>query len=254
MPFFLRPPRTTLVGPGDTVQIPRSTLQFDWVIELAVVVGRRLRHASREEATAAVAGYAVGFDLSCRDLIRVDNNLKVDLVRGKAQDTMAPCGPSLIPATFVPDPYNLRLRLWVNDELMMDASSAEKLYRIDEQFGIISEFLTIEPGDILFTGSPAGSAGARGDRSLRPGNRIRGEIEHVGTLDLTLPRRMATQAQPRGELHHRRGLRGDRRPRPDPNGSKEERDGWHEAGRAGPNGGVMRRRINPRGDRLGTGS
>lgn len=185
MPFFLRPPRTTLVGPGDTVRIPRSTRQFDWEVELAVVVGRRLRHASAGEAAGAVAGYAVGLDLSCRDLIRVDNDLKIDLVRGKAQDTMAPCGPSMVPAAFVPDPHDLRLRLWVNDELMMDASSAEMLYRIDEQLAIISEFLTIEPGDILFTGSPAGSAGAHGDRFLRPGDRLRGEIERVGVLEVT---------------------------------------------------------------------
>lgn len=176
---------TSLVGPGETVRILRSTRQFDWEIELAVVVGRRLRHASPEEAAAAVAGYPVGFDLSCRDLIWVDNDLKVDLVPGKARDTMAPCGPALVPAAFVPDPYNLRLRLWVNDALMLDASSAEMLYRIDEPLSILSEFLTIEPGDFRSTGSPAGSAGAHGDRFLRPGGRIRGEIEHVGTLDGT---------------------------------------------------------------------
>jgi 2,4-didehydro-3-deoxy-L-rhamnonate hydrolase len=151
-----------------------------------VVVGRRLRHADREEAAGAIAGYSVGFDLSCRDLFHVDNDLKVDLVRGKAQDTMAPCGPAVVPAAFIPDPYDLRLRLWVNDEPMMDASSSEMLYRIDEQLSIISVFLTIEPGDMLFTGSPAGSAGAHGGRFLRPGDRIRGEIERVGTLEVTV--------------------------------------------------------------------
>ncbi|HEV7434218.1 MAG TPA: fumarylacetoacetate hydrolase family protein [Pseudorhizobium sp.] len=90
MPFFIRPPKSTLVGPGATVIIPRSTRQFDWECELAVVIGRPLRHATKVEAAAAIAGYSIGLDLSCRDLIQVDNDLKVDLLRGKAQDTMAP--------------------------------------------------------------------------------------------------------------------------------------------------------------------
>lgn len=186
MPFFLRPPKTTLVGPGETVQIPKSTKQFDWELEIVVIVGQRLRYASKAEAAAAVAGYSIGFDLSCRDLIEVDNDLKVDLVRGKAQDTMAPCGPYMMPAKFVPDPHNLHMQLWVNDEKMMDASSAEMLYRIDEQLSIVSEYLTIEPGDMLFTGSPSGSAGVHGGRFLKPGDRIHAEIENIGSMDVSM--------------------------------------------------------------------
>jgi 2,4-didehydro-3-deoxy-L-rhamnonate hydrolase len=188
MPFFLRPPKTTLVGPGETVVIPKSIQQFDWELELAVIVGKRLRHADKAEAEAAIAGYAIGFDLSCRDLIQVDNDLKIDLLRGKAQDTMAPCGPYIMPAKFVPDPYSLRLQLWVNDKQMMDASSAEMLYHIDEQLSIISEYLTIEPGDILFTGSPSGSAAVHGDRFLQPGDRIHAEIESIGSMNITMKR------------------------------------------------------------------
>ncbi len=186
MPFFLRPPKTTLVGPGETVQIPKSTQQFDWELELVAIMGKRLRHASKEEAAAAVAGYSIGLDLSCRDLIQVDNDLKVDLVRGKAQDTMAPCGPYMVPAKFVPDPHNLHLQLWVNDEKMMDTSSAEMLYHIDEQLSIISEYLTIEPGDMLFTGSPSGSAGVHGGRFLKSRDRIHAEIENIGSMDVIL--------------------------------------------------------------------
>ena len=186
MPFFLRPPKTTLVGPGKTVVIPQSTKQFDWECELAVFVGRRLRHAGQEEAAAAIAGYGIGLDLSCRDLIQVDNDLKVDLVRGKAQDTMAPCGPAIMPAQFVPDVNALRVQLAVNGEIMMDASTSEMLYKVDEQLSVISEYLTIEPGDILFTGSPSGSAGVHGNRWLKPGDHIHAEIEHVGVLDVIM--------------------------------------------------------------------
>jgi len=186
MPFFLRPPTTTLVGPGETVHIPRSTKQFDWELELVVIVCKRLRNASREEAATAVAGYSIGLDLSCRDLIPSDNDLKIDLVRGKAQDTMAPCGPYLMPAAFVPDPYNLRLQLSVNGEPMMDASSSEMLYHIDEMLSIISEYITIEPGDMLFTGSPSGSAGVHGGRFLKPGDKIHASIEGVGEMDVVM--------------------------------------------------------------------
>jgi 2,4-diketo-3-deoxy-L-fuconate hydrolase len=186
MPFFIRPPTSTLVGPGKTVLVPRTTRQFDWECELAVFVGRKLRHASPEEAATAVAGYAIGLDLSCRDLIKVDNDLKVDLMRGKAQDTMAPCGPVIMPSRFVPDVNNLRIRLFVNGEKMMDASTSEMLYKIDEQLSIISEYLTVNAGDIIFTGSPPGSAREHGGRWLRPGDHIHAEIEHVGALDVVM--------------------------------------------------------------------
>ena len=186
MPFFLRPPDTTLVGPGNTVSIPKSTKQFDWECELVVVVGKRLRHASRQEAADAVAGYAIGFDLSCRDLIQVDNDLKVDLVRGKAQDTMAPCGPFIVPKQFMPDINNLRIQLFVNDQKMMDASTSEMLYKVDEQLSTISEYLTIEAGDMLFTGSPSGSAGEHGDCWLKPGDRIHATIDGIGALDVSM--------------------------------------------------------------------
>ncbi|WP_010164860.1 fumarylacetoacetate hydrolase family protein [Sphingomonas sp. PAMC 26617] len=186
MPFFIRPPRTTLVGPGETVRIPRSTKQFDWECELAIVVGAPLRHASKEEAAAAIAGYTIGLDLSCRDLIPVDNELHVDLLRGKAQDTMAPCGPAIVPAEFIDNVDDLRIQLSVNGETMMDARTSEMLYKCDEMLATISEYITLAPGDICFTGSPSGSAGVHGDRWLKPGDHIRAEIEQVGVLEVTM--------------------------------------------------------------------
>ncbi|HTF46439.1 MAG TPA: fumarylacetoacetate hydrolase family protein [Pseudonocardia sp.] len=186
MPFFHRPPRTSLVGPGDTVSIPRSTTEFDWECELAVVVGRPLRHADRQEARAAIAGYAIGLDLSCRDLVKSADAALVDLTRGKAQDTMAPCGPVLVPAKFMPDVTDLRITLSVNDELMMDASTSEMLYPVDEQLSIISEYMTLSPGDILFTGSPAGSAAHHGGRWLKPGDRIDARIGDIPTLTVSM--------------------------------------------------------------------
>ena len=184
--FFLRPPKTTLVGPGDTVAKPRMTKEFDWECELVIFVGRRLRNASKEEAAAAVAGYAVGLDLACRDLIEVENELKVDLVRGKSQDTMAPCGPVIMPAKFVPDVNNLRIQMFVNEEKMIDASTSEMITKVEDQLSTLSEFMTIEAGDMLFTGSPRGSAAQHGNRWLQHGDRIRAEIESVGILNVAI--------------------------------------------------------------------
>jgi 2-keto-4-pentenoate hydratase/2-oxohepta-3-ene-1,7-dioic acid hydratase in catechol pathway len=186
MPYFHRPARTCLVGPGNTVRIPDSTTRFDWECELAVVLGRTLRHASRDEARAAVAGYAIGLDLTCRDLIKVDDDLGIDLARGKAQDTMAPCGPVVVPAQFVPDDRDLRIELSVNGQQMMDASTKEMLYPVDEVLAEISRYSTLRPGDIVFTGSPAGSAGDHGGRWLRPGDRIDATITGIPTLTVTM--------------------------------------------------------------------
>lgn len=188
MPFFLRPPKTSLVGPGETVHIPHSTKQFDWECELAVVIGKRLRHASRAEAAQAIAGYSIGLDLSCRDLIPTDNDLKIDLVRGKAQDTMAPCGPHIIPAQFVPDVDNLHITLSVNSEKMMDSWTSQMMYKCDEQLSVISEYITLEPGDVLFTGSPPGSAGIHGNRWLKPGDEIHAEISGIGAMKVRMRR------------------------------------------------------------------
>jgi 2-keto-4-pentenoate hydratase/2-oxohepta-3-ene-1,7-dioic acid hydratase in catechol pathway len=186
MPFFHRPPRTSLVGPGDTVSIPRSTTEFDWECELAVVLGRPLRHADRQEARAAIAGYSIGLDLGCRDLVKPSDSPMVDLARGKAQDTSAPCGPVLVPAKFMPDVTDLRITLSVNDEPMMDASTSEMLWAVDEQLSIISEYQTLVPGDIVFTGSPAGSAAHHGGCWLKPGDRIDARIGDIPTFTVSM--------------------------------------------------------------------
>lgn len=187
MPFFMRPPATSLVGPGETVRIPRSTKQFDWECELAIVVGKTLRHATKEEAAAGIAGYTIGFDMSCRDLIPAPNELRIDLMRGKAQDTMAPCGPCVVPAQFLGQKVDdLRVLLDVNGKRMMDARTSEMLYKCDEILSLISEYMTLSPGDIVFTGSPSGSAGVHGGCWLQPGDVVSASIENIGALEVKM--------------------------------------------------------------------
>ena len=188
LPFYCCPPTTRLVGPGETVEIPRSTKEFDWEIELGVVMGKRLRHGTAEEARHAIAGYTIGLDLSCRDLTLNDTEIRVDLVRGKCQDTMGPTGPHVVPVQFLPDVTNLKLRLDVNGKQMMDSSTSDMLYSCEEILSIVSEFITLEPGDLIYTGSPPGSAGAHGNCWLKPGDKIHAEIEGIGALDVQMKR------------------------------------------------------------------
>jgi 2-keto-4-pentenoate hydratase/2-oxohepta-3-ene-1,7-dioic acid hydratase in catechol pathway len=183
MPMFLRAPTTSIVGPGRTLVIPATTTQFDWEIELAVVVSRRLKSADQDTAAAAIAGYSVGLDMTCRDLLDRDSPTGVDLVRAKAQDGMAPVGPFIRPAAFVHDVQNLRLQLYVNGEIKQNGCTADMLYSVPEQLSTISRYITLEPGDIVFTGSPAGSGASIG-QFLHPGDQIRAEIEGVGRLDV----------------------------------------------------------------------
>jgi 2,4-didehydro-3-deoxy-L-rhamnonate hydrolase len=152
----------------DAPHAPRAGMAVNGERELATVLGRVLRHADRTEA---VAGYTIGLDLTCRDLVTVDNDPGTDLVCGKTQDTMAPCGPVLVPARFPPDVSDLPIPLSVNDRPM-----TEMIIPVDEQLGMTSEHITPVPGDVVFTGSPAGEPGGR---RLRPGDRITASISHT---------------------------------------------------------------------------
>jgi 2-keto-4-pentenoate hydratase/2-oxohepta-3-ene-1,7-dioic acid hydratase in catechol pathway len=183
MPFFLMPPTTAMVGPGRTVVKPSSTEQFDWEVELAIVVGRRMKKVDVKDAMAGIAGYSIGLDLSARDLVRPPNIPMPDFMRGKCQDTMCPFGPSIVPAEFIPDPHRLRLTLSVNGELKQDGSTSEMIYSIPEMISIISGVMTLEPGDVLLTGTPAGS-GKHYNQYLNAGDTITAEIEGIGTLAL----------------------------------------------------------------------
>ena len=199
MPLFLWLPTTSIVGPGPTIQKPRNTEQFDWEIELAVVVGAYLREASEAEARAAIAGYSVGIDMGARDQLNRYGPAGPDLVRCKAQDGFAPLGPTLVPARFVGDLSDLSLKLWVNGQVRQDSTTANLLYTVEEMLAEISRFITLEPGDVIFTGSPAGSALGDNDY-LKPGDKIRASIERVGVLDVEVVAPAPRAAQPIREL------------------------------------------------------
>ncbi|UWE08278.1 fumarylacetoacetate hydrolase family protein [Actinacidiphila bryophytorum] len=152
---FMKAP-DTVVGPTDTVLVPRGSTKTDWEVELAVVIGRELRYAaSHDEAMAAVAGYAVAHDVSEREF-QIERGGQWD--KGKNCETFNPLGPWLVTADEVPDPQALSLRLWVNGVLRQDGSTRDQIFPVAEVVRYLSHFMTLYPGDVINTGTPAGVA------------------------------------------------------------------------------------------------
>jgi 2-keto-4-pentenoate hydratase/2-oxohepta-3-ene-1,7-dioic acid hydratase in catechol pathway len=178
--FFLKPPTTTLVGQG-AVRAPAQTEKLDYEIELAFVIGEGGRNIAMEQARRHVAGYTVAIDLSARDWQRHPKHLvKFDLFGGKAFDESCPLGPGIVPARYV-DPGALRLRLSVNGELRQDASTADMIWPVDELIVRISDHVTLEPGDVVLTGTPSGVGLATGTW-LGVGDVIDCEISGLGSM------------------------------------------------------------------------
>lgn len=170
----------TVVGPHDTVLVPRGSVKTDWEVELAVVIGRTARYAeSVEEALGCVAGYAVAHDVSEREF-QIERGGTWD--KGKNCETFNPLGPWLVTADEVPDPQDLLLKLWVNGELKQDGTTAEQIFPVGEVVRYVSQFMTLYPGDVINTGTPAGVAlGAPEPKPfLRAGDVVELEIEGLG--------------------------------------------------------------------------
>ncbi|WP_030347715.1 fumarylacetoacetate hydrolase family protein [Streptomyces sp. NRRL S-1022] len=176
---FLKAP-DTVVGPYDTVLVPRGSVKTDWEVELAVVIGRTARYLdSAEEGLAHVAGYAVAHDVSEREY-QIERGGTWD--KGKNCETFNPLGPWLVTADEVPDPQRLALRLWVNGELEQDGTTAEQIFPVGEVVRYLSRFMTLYPGDVVSTGTPAGVAMGRPEPKpyLRAGDVVELEIEGLG--------------------------------------------------------------------------
>lgn len=169
----------TLVGPGDAIVIPPIVAKTDYEAELGVVIGARVRGVSVENALEAVAGYLCLNDVSARDLQFADGQW----TRGKSPDTYCPVGPRLVPREEVPDPQSLRIRALLNGEVMQDSTTANMVFGVAELIAYITEAITLEPGDLIATGTPAGVGAFRDPPVfMKPGDEITIEIDGVGTL------------------------------------------------------------------------
>ncbi len=184
---FVKPSKACVTGSGMIVVRPAGCLKLDWEAELVAVIGRAARNVSVEDALDYVAGYTAANDLSARDLSRralvaAGSPFYYDWMAHKCFAGSCPLGPWITPASQVGDPQNLPIKLWVNGVLKQDSNTSEMIYSISEQIAHISRLVTLEPGDIVLTGTPAGVGAAR-QEFLQPGDLVRIEIGDLGELN-----------------------------------------------------------------------
>jgi 5-carboxymethyl-2-hydroxymuconate isomerase len=171
--------QSAVISDGDPIVIPPGVEQVDYEAELAVVIGSRVKRASVESALEAVEGYTCLNDVSARALQFADGQW----TRAKSIDTFCPVGPRVVPRDEVGDPQALRIRCRVNGETVQDGSTADMIFGVAELIAYVSDTITLEPGDLIATGTPPGVAFGRPDgRYLQAGDTVEVEIERVGVL------------------------------------------------------------------------
>jgi 2-keto-4-pentenoate hydratase/2-oxohepta-3-ene-1,7-dioic acid hydratase in catechol pathway len=174
----------TITGPGTEIKAAAYSLELDWEIELAAIIGRPCKDVPLEKALDYVAGYTVANDLSARDRgrrpgIEPTSFFKMDWSKHKSFDGSCPIGPWITPASDIDDPQHLDLKLWVNDALKQDSNTAKMLFSLAEQIEQLAINMTLHPGDIILTGTPAGT-GAESGEFLEAGDVVKVWIEGIG--------------------------------------------------------------------------
>jgi 2-keto-4-pentenoate hydratase/2-oxohepta-3-ene-1,7-dioic acid hydratase in catechol pathway len=181
--FYKHP--NTVVGPNDDILVPRGSTKTDWEVELAVVIGKTARYLTTdEEALACIAGYTVSNDVSERALqLEVSGG---QWSKGKSCETFNPLGPSLVPADEIEDPQALSLKSWVNGEPRQDSNTRDMIFSVAALIRDLSQYMTLDPGDLVNTGTPEGVALSGRFPYLSPGDTVECEIEGLGKQSQTL--------------------------------------------------------------------
>ncbi|MCH2667628.1 MAG: fumarylacetoacetate hydrolase family protein [Deinococcales bacterium] len=185
--LFSKPVSTGLIGPGDTVILPHITDSIDWEVELGIVMGQRAKYVSASEAENYIAGYTIFNDISARKLNLAPHRTQrpmdgfYDWLTGKQMDTHACMGPWVVTSDAIGDPQNLGIKLSVNGQLKQDSSTSRMIFFIPEIVEFVTKVMTLEPGDVIATGTPAGVGATKGDY-LSDGDLIEAEIENIGKL------------------------------------------------------------------------
>ena len=170
----------TLIGDGEPIVIPSESHRVDYEAELAFVIGRSARHVPEADAYKYIAGYTCFNDVSVRDY----QNRTSQWTLGKVFDTHGPCGPVLVTRDEVPDPQALRIECSIDGERLQNSSTSQMVFGIPKLVAELSAVMTLEPGDLVATGTPAGVGTSRNPRRwIRPGERVRVSIERVGVLE-----------------------------------------------------------------------
>lgn len=186
--FLMKPPSTTVIGPGEDIRLSRGSIFVDWEVELAAVLGRRGRYIPENEALDFVFGYTIVNDISERELnskipnrVRRENDSCFDLLQGKWFDTFAPMGPVIVTSDEIPDPHSLKISLSLNGKLQQESDTERMIHRIPYLIYKLSQIMTIEPGDVLSTGTPSGVGWSKGI-GLQCGDVLECKIDGIGIL------------------------------------------------------------------------
>ncbi len=179
-PFFFAKMPSTVIGPGTAILHPRSFGQVDYEIEFAVVVGRPMTSTAENEVMSHLFGYTILHDVSCREVQFKAQQITL----GKNFDTFCPIGPCVVTTDELTAPDKVRLRTYLNGELMQDGSTADWIFNLPKLLSFLSQVMTLEPGDIVSTGTPAGVGLFRQPpRFLQPGDIVRLEADGIGALE-----------------------------------------------------------------------
>ena len=169
---------SAIIGPNDNVEIPKKSVKSDWEVELGVVIGKEAKYISEDESQSHIAGYCVINDLSEREF-QIEHSGQ--WVKGKSCDTFGPIGPYLVTTDEVPDPQNLKMWLEVNGKKMQDGSTSTMVYGVNFLISYLSQFMSLQPGDIVSTGTPPGvGMGMNPQIFLKPGDEMKLGIEGLG--------------------------------------------------------------------------
>ncbi len=183
---FIKASAGCVRGTGELIRLPPYSKKVDWEAEIAVIIGRECRNVGTAQAMEFVAGLSIVNDLSARDHLKragvaAESPFRFDWVSQKCFDGALPFGPWICPLDDIDDIENLGIRLWVNEELMQDSSSSNMIFSVAEQIAHLSTRLTLRPGDVIATGTPAGCGTPRGI-FLKSGDRVKISVDHLGTL------------------------------------------------------------------------
>jgi 2,4-didehydro-3-deoxy-L-rhamnonate hydrolase len=179
-PFFFAKMPSVVIGPGEPILHPRRTKQLDYEIEFAAVIGRRMASAPESDVMGSIFGYTIVHDVSARDVQFKDSQITL----GKNFDSFCPIGPCVVTADEIPHPADVRLRTYLNGEIMQEGSTADWLFSLPQLLSFLSHIMALEPGDVVTTGTPAGvGLFRRPPLFLKPGDVVRLEAEGIGVLE-----------------------------------------------------------------------
>jgi 2-keto-4-pentenoate hydratase/2-oxohepta-3-ene-1,7-dioic acid hydratase in catechol pathway len=180
--FFMKNTAGAIIGTGTPARLPSFSHQVDWEAELGVVIARPTRNIPEAQALNAIAGYLIVNDLSARDLMKREGSpFGMDWVGQKCFEDAAPMGPWLTPAAYIRDPHDMAIKLWVNGNLKQNSNTSRLVHNIAEQIAYLSRHFTLQPGDVVATGTPSGVGMPRGE-FLKVGDEVKIEIDGCGTL------------------------------------------------------------------------